>query len=190
MAVVAALHSSHHVGLLTTDAVDELVVSYLDAFPAFVTVHGVETADDRRYVCTGAVTHALQVFDETLAAARIRIAAVHEAVHEGAIGHAVLFGYLHQFEEMVERTVDTAVGAEAHDMQFLACRLCCLIRCLNLGVLHDRVVADGAIDLHEVLIDHATGAYVQVPHFGVTHLSVRQTYILAACLELRVWVLG
>ena len=57
---------------------------------------------------------------------------------------------------------------------------------LHLRVLHDGAVLAGAVDFHQVLIHDTSGTDIQVTHFGVTHLSVRQTYVLTAGLQLRV----
>ena len=55
----------------------------------------------------------------------------------------------------------------------------------NLRILHDGVVADGAVDFHQVLINDPSCADIEVSHFGVPHLSIRESYILPACLQLR-----
>ena len=180
--VVATLYSRYHVGLFAAFAVDELVVSDFDTLPTFVTIHGIETTDDRRDMCAGLVANALEVRNEALTATRVGVTAVHETVYEGLIGYAVLFGDLNEFEEVLQRTVYTAIGAETHDMQFFALRLCSLVSGYDLRILHDRVVTNRTVDLHEVLINDATGTDIEVSYFRVTHLSVGQTYILSAGL--------
>ena len=60
----------------------------------------------------------------------------------------------------------------------------------DLGIVEDRAVFASAVDLHQILIDDTSGTDIEVPYFGVTHLSVGQTDVLAACLELRVRVFG
>ena len=91
---------------------------------------------------TRLIAYALQLFDEALAATRIGITAVHEAVYKGLIRYAVFAGYLYQFEEVIQARVYTAVGAQTHDMQLLALGLGSLVSSLDLGVLHDRIVAN------------------------------------------------
>ena len=188
--VVAALHGGYHVGLLTTNAVHQLVISHFDALPTLVAVHRVETADDRSDMCAVSVAYFLQVGYKTLAAARVGVTTVHETVDESLLRHAVLFRDLHQFEQVVQRTMYAAGGAKTHDMQFLARCLRGFVCRNDLRVLHDRVVADGAVDLHQILIHHASGTDIQVSYLAVTHLSVRQTYILTTCLQLRMGVFG
>ena len=78
------------------------------------------------------------------------------------------------------------VGAEAHEVQLLARLLGVGIGSLHLRVLHNRIVLAGAVDLHKVLIDNATGTDVQVTHLRVAHLSVGQTHVFARSLQLRV----
>ena len=37
----------------------------------------------------------------------------------------------------------------------------------------------GTVDLDEILIDHAAGTDVEMPHLGVTHLAFGKAHILA-----------
>ena len=101
--VVAALHAFHHIFHLASNAVDELVVSHLHAVPTLVAVHGVEAADDAGDVRAVGGTMLVEEFDEALAALRVGVAAVHEAVYEGALGNAVFLSDFHEFEQVVER---------------------------------------------------------------------------------------
>ena len=103
-------------------------------------------------------------------------------MHKGTIGYAVFLRYLHQFEEMIQARVYATIGTQAHEMQFLTACLSCFIGRFNLRILHNRVVANRAIDLHQILIHYAAGTDIEVAHLGVTHLTVRQTYILSARL--------
>ena len=82
-----------------------------------------------------------------------------------------------------------AVRCQTHDMQFLAVLLCSPVRRYDFRIGAYATVFDSAVDLHQVLIDHAAGAYVQVADFRVTHLSIGQTHILAAGLQLRVRII-
>ena len=54
---------------------------------------------------------------------------------------------------------------------------------LHLGILKNRAVGDGAVDLHEVLIYDTTGTDVEVTDLRVTHLSVGKTDEFAAGLK-------
>ena len=54
----------------------------------------------------------------------------------------------------------------------------------NLLVLQDVAALAGLVDLHQVLVNYAAGADVEVSHLRVTHLSVGQTYVLTASVEL------
>ena len=148
MAVVASLYGCYHIRLFSTFTVHQLVICHFDALPAFVAVHRIESTDDGSDMCARTVTYTLKGCDKTLTATRVGVTPVHETVNIRLVGYAVLLGYLHQFEEMIQRTVYTAVRAQTHDMQFLTCCLCSLVSRYYLGVLHDRVIADGAVDLH------------------------------------------
>ena len=85
---------------------------------------------------------------------------------------------------MVEGRVDTAVGAEAEEMELLAGLLHIVVGGLDLGVLEKGMLAAGDVDLDEVLIDDAAGAEVHVSYLGVAHLSVGQADVFAAGLEM------
>ena len=160
------------------DAVHQRVVSDLHALPALVAVHGVVTADDRGQPARRCGHVLLEVGDESLAAARVGVAAVHEAVHE-RIFDLVLGGDVAEFEEMLQRRVHAAVRHEAHEMHVHAVFLGVFERGFHLRVLHDRVVAAGAVDLHEVLIHDASGADIEVSDLRIAHLSVGQADVLA-----------
>ena len=111
MAVIAPLYGCHHICLLASFSVDELIIGNLDTFPSFIAVHGVETSDDGCYVRTGPVANLLQVSNESFSASRVGVTAVHETVYEGLVSHSIFLGNLDQFEQMVERTMYSSVGA-------------------------------------------------------------------------------
>ena len=71
-------------------------------------------------------------------------------------------------------------------MELLAGLFGTAVSSYNLGVLHDGVVANSDIDFYQILINHSSGTDIQMPYLRVSHLSVRQTYVLAAGLKLRV----
>ena len=176
--VVGFLHGLDHVRRLLADAVDQRVVSDFHPLPAFVAVHGVITADDRGHLARRCGHVLFEVGDEALAAARVGVAAVHEAVHE-RIFDLIFGGDVAEFEKMLQRRVHAAVRHEAHEMHVHAVFLGVFERGFHLRVLHDRVVAAGAVDLHEVLINDAAGADIEVSHLRIAHLSVGQADVLA-----------
>ena len=184
---IGEFHGLHHILGLEALAADEQVVGYLHALPALVAVHGVEAADDAGDVCAGLIAFLLQLADEAHAGVRVGVAAVHEAVHVG-LANLILFGNLAEFVEVVEAGVHAAVAGEAHEVHSLALAHGILEGALHLLVLHDAAVLAGAVDFHEVLIDDASGTDIQVAHLRVTHLSVGQTHVLAAGLQLAVGI--
>ena len=119
-----------------------------------------------------------EIGDEALAAARVGVAAVHEAVHE-RIFDLIFGGDVAEFEEVLQRRVHAAVRHEAHEMHVHTVLRGIFERGFHLRVLHERVVAAGAVDLHEVLVHDAAGADIEVAHLRVAHLSVGQTDVLA-----------
>ena len=64
--VIALLHCLHHVVSLLALALYEQVVSLLNALPALVAVHCVETTDDAGDVCAVLVAALLHLLDESL----------------------------------------------------------------------------------------------------------------------------
>ena len=86
---------------------------------------------------------------------------------------------LNEFEQMVKRRVHTTVRCQSHEMQLLASLLCIFVSLLHLWVLRYRTVGAGAVDFYEVLVHDASRTDVKVTYLRVTHLSVRQTNVLA-----------
>ncbi len=188
--VIALLHGGHHICCLLALAGDEKVVGHLHALPALVAIHGVEATHDVGDVgIAGLGTLLGELLYETLAALGVGVTTVHETV-DVCVVHAILLADLHQFEQVVQAGVYTAVGGQAHQMHVLA-RLHGILVCVhNLLVLHDGAVGTGAVDLHQVLIHDASRTDVQVTHLGVAHLSVWQTYVLSTGQELAAWVIA
>ena len=106
--VIRFLHSLHHVGSLLAFSFDEQIVGFLDAFPTLVAVHCIETADDGCDGTARLLAVCRQLFDETLTALRICVAAIHEAVDEGLLD-AIFLRDVAEFEQMVERRMHTTV---------------------------------------------------------------------------------
>ena len=173
--VVGLLHGGDHVRRRLADTVHELIVGHLHTLPALVAIHRIVTADDRRDDARRLRRMALQRLDETLAAVRVGIAAV--------------LGYVAEFVEVVDRRVHAAVRHEAHEVHVHALRLGVLESRLHLRVLHDRTVLAGAVDLHQILIDHAARTDIEVSHLGVAHLPVGQPHVLAVGMQLRMRIL-
>ena len=82
------------------------------------------------------------------------------------------------------------VGGQAHEVDVFTVLLGVREGRDDFLVLQDAAVGTGAVDLHQVLVNDASGADIEVSHFRVTHLSVGQPHVLAAGLELRVRIVG
>ena len=113
----------------------------------------------------------LEFGDKALAAVRVCVATVHEAVHED-LREVHLGGFRQEFVEVVEGTVHTAVRAEAHEVQLLAGVGHVGVGAADLLVLQEAVAAAGAVDFHQVLVDDAATADVEVSHFRIAHLPL------------------
>ena len=108
----------------------------------------------------------------------VGVTAVHEAV-EIYVLEVILLGDVAEREDMLERGVYAAVGCQAHEVHGLAGVLGVGECVLDFGILKDGTVGDGLVDFHEVLIDHAACADVEVSYFRVAHLAVGQADVFA-----------
>ena len=108
--IVGGLHGFGSGGKRFAGALHEQVVAGFDPLPALVAVHRVEAAADRSDPAGGGGHLPLQFFEEPLAAVRVGVAAVHQAVDEDVLQACP--GRLRQkLVEMVQRAVHAAVGA-------------------------------------------------------------------------------
>ena len=185
--VIRLLDGFDHVRRTFADAVDQRVVCDLHTLPALVAVHGVITADHRSDLARRGGEVLFEVGDETLAAARVGVAAVHKAMHVGIV-EAVGRRNVAQLEEVLQRRVYAAVRHQPHEVHVHTVLFGVFERCLHLRILHDRVVAAGAVDLHEILINHAAGADIEVSDLRVAHLSFGQADVLAVGAQLGVGI--
>ena len=99
--VVAFLHSLNHISRLLALALNEQVVSFLNALPTLVAVHCIETAYDACDVCTIVRAALLYLLDEALARLRVGITAVHEAMYIYVL-QTILLADFDELEEVVE----------------------------------------------------------------------------------------
>ena len=87
---------------------------------------------------------------------------------------------------MLVARMHAAVGQQAHDVQDRA-RRARRVHGLDEGrIILDAPVAAGVVDAGELLEDHAAGADIKVPYFGITHLARGQAHRLAGSLDLHV----
>ncbi len=130
----------------------------------------------------------LQLGDEAFAAVRIGVATVHEAVYEG-IFNTVYLGDIGQFEQVVERRVHAAVRNQTHQVHVHAVLLRIFEGGDDLRIFQNGAVGTSTVDLHQILIDHAAGADIEVTHLRVAHLALGQTDVLAVRAQLGVRIL-
>ena len=79
----------------------------------------------------------------------------------------------------------TAVAGQSHKVDVLATFLGVRESGNDFLVLQDAAVGTSTVNLYQVLIYDTSCADIEVTYFRVTHLSVGQTDILTACLQLR-----
>ena len=75
-------------------------------------------------------------------------------------------------------------------MQALAVLFGIFVSSHHLRILHDGAIGASTVNLHQVLINDASGTDVQVTYLRVTHLSVGQTHVLARSQQFRVRIVG
>ncbi len=185
---VRLLHSLHHVVGLLARAVHQHVVSLLDALPALVAVHGVVAAANCCDHACALLAVVLNFGQEACAALGVGVTAVHERM-QIHFAQTVGLGRVAQGVEVLQRRVYAAGRRQAHEVDGHIVLLGIAERADYLGILLERAVLDGAVDLHQVLIHHAAAADVEVTHLRVAHLAVGQTYVLATGLELGMRIL-
>ena len=186
--IITLLHSLNHVGSLLSLCLDEQVIGHLDTFPSLVTVHRIEASYHTGYGCSGNLGAMVSnLLDEALTTLGVGISAIHETVHKCALD-AISLADIKQCEEVVKRGVYTTVAGETHQVHILTIGLGVFVGRHYLGILQDAPIGTGAVDLHQILINDASGTYVQVSYLRVTHLSVGQTYVLSARKQLAVGI--
>ena len=183
---IALFYGLHHISSLLTSTVDNQVITFLHALPTLITVHRIETTYDRSDSCVVVGANLSNLLDEALTTLGVCITTVHETVNERLVLQTIVLTYLNEFEQVFQRRVYTTIRAETHQVQFLIVLLGIGISGLHLRILYDRTILAGTVNLHKVLINDAAGTDIEVSYLRVTHLSVRQTYILTRSLKLRV----
>ena len=146
--IVGCLHSLMHILEISTDTVHQTIVRNLHAFPTFVTVHGIETSLN---CCdfTGSFLHlCFEFINESDTRTRVGITTIHKAMYKRATVQTIFFCYLQQEEQMVKRTVHTAVGCQTHDVQFLTALFRMTEGRDNLRILTDRAILASVVDFH------------------------------------------
>ena len=73
--------------------------------------------------------------------------------------------------------------SKTHKVELLVVSLYIVVSSLDLSVLEELVLTSSDVDLHEILINYATSAKVEVTHLRVTHLALWKTYSLTTSLE-------
>ena len=125
----------------------------------------------------------LQRLDKAFTTLRVRITAIHEAMYI-SLADSVFLGDIRQLQKMLQRAMYTTIGNQAHEVDLLIILFRVAISTFDLRVLHDRILAASDVVLHQILVNDTASTDVQVAHLRVTHLSVRQTNVLARSLQL------
>ena len=156
---IACLNRFNHVSSLYTLAFNEQVVCFLHTVPTLVTVHCIETTNDRSNMCAICVTHLLDVSNETSTTLWVSVTSVHEAMNVNIL-EVVLLSNLNQLEEVVERRVNTTCRGQTHQVKLLTCLLCIAICINDTLVLQDVTCLTCFVNLYEVLINNTTCTYI------------------------------
>ena len=180
---IAGLDGLGSVGGVVALAVDERGVGLLLAVPVVVAVHGVVTSGDRGDLAQPQLVQlGLQVGQEALAAVRVGVTAIHDAVQVDVLRTHVL-GHLQHAEPVVGMAVDAAGADQTHQVDSLA-RVDGSLHVLDQhGVLEHLAVLDGLGDEGQLLVDDTARAHVGVADLRVAHLAVGQADSHAAGLD-------
>src|SRR5260370_4333099 len=165
-------------------AVDDGAIGEFDALPAIVAVHGVIAADQGGNLPDAEfTTFLLELAHEIAAAARRRVAAVHEAVDENVF-HLLLLGHFEQREEMMDVGVHAAIAEQTHQMQMALAAA--FHRLLEQRHALQLLVGDEQIDARDVHVHDAAGADVEMADFAVAHLAFGKADVWAGSVDQRV----
>ena len=173
---IGSVNGLLRIGGVVALAVDKGGVGLFFAVPVVVAVHGIVTAGDG-----GNGAHAqlvqlfLQIGQEALAGMGIGVAAVHDAVQINP-GGAHGLGHIQHAEPVVRMAVDAAGSHQTHEVDGLAGIDGGFHVAHQNGIFHHLAVLDGLGDERELLVHDAARAHIGMTHFGVAHLTVRQTH--------------
>ena len=121
----------------------------------------------------------LQFLDKTFPALGIGVAPVHKTMNESLL-HPKLFCQITKGKKVIQGTVHAPIGYQTHEMHLLPVLASVSERFHDLRILSYRMVTASPVDFHQVLIDNPSRTDIQMPHLGISHLPVRQTYIFSA----------
>ena len=166
------------------------VIGFLHAIPQVIAVHGPIAALDG-----GDLAHAdfldfgfqfLHVLD---AAGGGHVASIHEAMDIHVL-HAALLAHFQQSIQVGIVAMHAAVAQQTHQVNGLA-GLLGGIQGMDQGrFLKKLAVLNILGDTGQFLIHDTASAHIQVAHFTIAHLAVRQTHVHAAGAQLGIGVLG
>ena len=170
---IGSLDGSNGIGILDALALDQCVIGQLDAVPAVVAVHGVETAHDCGDLAGLALDVGGQLTDKVGTRHGRNVAAIQEAMDialdTGSLAH------INQCKQVGDVAVNAAAGQQAVEMYAAAVCLGILDGSDQLAVLLEIAVHDRLGDAGQFLIDNTACADVGMTDLAVAHLALRQT---------------
>ena len=188
--VVGLFHSLHGIGVGAAFglAIDHRAVSFGDALPAAVAIHGVVAAVDGGDLAGVVLAHLLlQLFEIAGAVGGQRVAAIHEGMDEDAID-SLLLGHFQQRIEMILTRVHAAIGDQAKQVQLAAAGARILHRLDEHGMGEEFAVLDHQVDARDVHVHDAPRADVEMADFAVAHLPFGQSDKRSAGVNQRVGI--
>jgi hypothetical protein len=153
-------------------AQDDGTPGALDPLPAAVAIHGEEAPADRCDGAAGAGQGVLDLGKPGHGRTRRGIPTVRDHVQQRS--DLVFRAQLDQGQEVADMAVHTAVGDQAQQVQRPAFGRCGEDRAHQGRVGQEGLVGDGIVDEDQVLAHDASAAQGEVPHLGITHLTVGQ----------------
>lgn len=173
IAFFSKLSGGASAGLALTE--DDGIPADLNAVPAFVAIHGIETANNGSNLGTVGGNGILQLLEESCATLGIGVATIGDGMNHDVF-HTGFRSNLYNADEVVNVGVHATVGNKPEQVKT---RTDCLgERFRDDGVLGQGTIIDGVGNAAEVLKNNATGTQVEVADLGVAHLTIGQTYIL------------
>ena len=124
----------------------------------------------------------LQLTDKTLSTLRVRVPTVHKAMNESLLDPELL-RQIAQGEHVIQRAMYSPVRNQSHEMHLFPVLLGIIKRLHDLRVLGNGMIPTSPVNLHQILVNHPSGSNIQMPDFGIPHLTVGQPDILPARVQ-------
>ena len=161
-----------------------VTIGFFQTFPAFVPVHGIVAAADRRKTADALFLHkSFHILHIRNGALGRHIPAVQKSMYIDFLQSCRLC-HLQQRFQMIDVTVNTTIAEQAHKVQGTVLFFCMTQRIQQHLVFKETSFLDGMGNQGELLINDPARPDVQMPYFRISNLACRQSHIFPAGFQL------